>query len=84
MHSHRSQPGFTLGHPDRRNRVGHTGGTFTVKISVEKTRACYNFNYSIVVVSVKDLSDFFSNLEKSCDSNICDVLLKKLDKKKER
>ncbi|XP_033636032.1 E3 UFM1-protein ligase 1-like isoform X2 [Asterias rubens] len=32
----------------------------------------------------KDLNDFFSNLEKSCDSNICDIMLKKLDKKKER
>ncbi len=33
--------GFTLKHPDRRNQVRHTGGTFTMKIYVEKTEAGY-------------------------------------------
>ena len=28
-----------LNTPDRRNQVGHTGGTFTMKLSVEKTEA---------------------------------------------
>ena len=33
------KPDFTLKHSDRRNQVGHTGDTFTMKISVEKTKA---------------------------------------------
>ncbi len=35
------KPGVTLKHPDRRNQVRHTGGTFTIKISVVKTKAGY-------------------------------------------
>ncbi len=29
---------FTLKHPDRRNQVSHTGGTFTMKISIENLK----------------------------------------------
>ncbi len=28
--------GFTPKHPDRKNQVGHTGGTFTMKIYLQK------------------------------------------------
>ncbi|XP_022089822.1 E3 UFM1-protein ligase 1-like isoform X2 [Acanthaster planci] len=32
----------------------------------------------------KDLGEFLSTLERACESNKCDIMLKKLDKKKER
>ncbi|XP_038048122.1 E3 UFM1-protein ligase 1-like isoform X2 [Patiria miniata] len=32
----------------------------------------------------KDLGEFLSSLERACESNKCDIMLKKLDKKKER
>ena len=35
------KPGFTLKHPDRRNRVGHTGGINTMKITGENMEPGY-------------------------------------------
>ncbi|KAJ8026429.1 E3 UFM1-protein ligase 1 [Holothuria leucospilota] len=35
-------------------------------------------------INGKDLSEFYSRLEECCSSSICDIMLKKLDKKKER
>ncbi|XP_071819369.1 E3 UFM1-protein ligase 1-like isoform X2 [Apostichopus japonicus] len=35
-------------------------------------------------INGKDLGDFYTNLEDCCKDDICDVMLRKLDKKKER